>query len=122
MIPSMANQQRNDIEVRLALIEQDNDVMKGVLSDIKQYMGEISASLQKLVVLETEHTHTRDGLQRAFAEIKAVQDQQTKIEERVSRIERSMPSLIMVKQWVVRGVLAVVGLVLVAAVGSVLVK
>lgn len=67
------------------------------VGEIRQAVKSIDASLQVLSRLEQRHAETRDGLERAFAELA---DHET----RVRVIEQEQPTTKLIKGWVIAGV------------------
>lgn len=81
--------------------------LEGVVSEIKLAVKSIDQSLQTLARLEERHAETRDGLERAFGEIKDHED-------RIRSVESDMPTMRLIRNWIVSGVLGTLGLVGVA--------
>ena len=94
------------------------------VTEIRQAVQSIAESLQTLAQLEAHHAETRDGLQRAFDAIKTVKDEQKEtnkdFEIRFREIEKQMPTLKMIRSWVIGGVVGTVVIVGTAAVALVL--
>lgn len=84
------------LEYRVASLE-------GAVVEIKSAVKSIDSSLQTLAKLEVHHTETRDGMARAFSEL-------TDHETRVRAIEAEMPTMKMIRNWVVAGVVGVVSM------------
>jgi hypothetical protein len=84
------------LEYRVATLE-------GAVVEIKSAVKSIDSSLQTLAKLEVHHTETRDGMARAFSEL-------TDHETRVRAIEAEMPTMKMIRNWVVAGVVGVVSM------------
>ena len=74
------------------------------LNRIEDTLEKVSETLGKLAVLEQRHIETREAIERSFSEIKA-------LNERMRAVELDMPMLRHVKNWIVSGVVAVVGVV-----------
>lgn len=85
--------------------------MKAALNGILETQKEISESLQKMVVLETNHQYTREGLQRAFTEISDLKNENGRIKEKINDIDKQLPVLNLVKRWVIGGVTTTVAMV-----------
>jgi len=66
---------------------------------IEQTLVNISESLHQLAQLEQKHLETRESLNRAFEMI-------AKQEERVRVIEIELPTLKMIRGWVIAGVVS----------------
>lgn len=98
--------------------------LEATVGEIKAAVTSIDRSLQTLTQLEAHHAETRDGLQRAFEAIKEVATKQEKLnddyEERLRLIESQMPTLKLVSNWVIGGVLGTIGIVGTAAIVLVL--
>ena len=73
------------------------------LEMIENTLKAISDNLSQLATLEQKHIETRDALNRAFASVE-------KIDVRVKHIEIEMPTLKLVRGWIISGVLGIVGL------------
>lgn len=73
------------------------------LGMIEKTLEAISENLQQLAQLEQKHLETREALNRAFAEIKNQDD-------RVRTLEIEMPTLKLIRGWVIAGVLGCAGL------------
>lgn len=95
-----AHDRRNSPEV----LEYRINTLEGSVTEIKQAVKSIDASLQILARLEQRHAETRDGLERAFKEI---EDHET----RVRIIEGEMPTIKLTRGWLVSGVVSVIGVV-----------
>lgn len=73
------------------------------LTMIEQTLKAISESLDRLATLEQKHLETRDAVGRAFKGIE-------KMDERMRVVEMEMPTLKLVRKWVITGILGIVGL------------
>lgn len=114
----------------------DENIIDFRLTGIEAALARMSASMEKLVVLEQKHSETREALTRAFAAIESQEarlrvletDQQVlgasshcrSHSERLTAIENEMPTLKLVRKWVISGVVGSIGLLIVAV--AVLVK
>lgn len=74
------------------------------LNRIEDTLEKVSETLGKLAVLEQRHIETREAIERSFSEIKA-------LNERMRVVELDMPMLHQIKNWIVSGMVAVVGVV-----------
>lgn len=74
------------------------------LEMIEKTLHAIAESLDRLATLEAQHSQTRETLARFFGSIE-------KYDERVARIEREMPTLKLIRGWVISGVISLIGLV-----------
>lgn len=100
-------QKSSDHELRIIMLErQGEQVGEAVIS--------INESLKSLVRIEERVMSSSEAIDRAFK-------YSEKLEERIRDIEVKMPGLVEVKDWVVKGVLSVVGIVFVALIGVVIV-
>lgn len=77
------------------------------LGMIEKTLEAIRDNLTQLAQLEQKHIETRDALGRAFEQINAH-------DNRIRTVEQEMPTLKMVRGWVVSGVIGIVGLLGVA--------
>lgn len=82
----------------------DNRMTAWRLNRIEDTLEKVSETLGKLAVLEQRHIETREAIERSFSEIKA-------LNERMRVVELDMPMLRQIKNWIVSGVVAVVGVV-----------
>jgi hypothetical protein len=73
------------------------------LGMIEKTLEAISENLQQLAQLEQKHLETREALNRAFAQIES-QD------SRVRKLEIEMPTLKLIRGWVITGVVGCTGL------------
>ena len=71
---------------------------------IEQTLHKIAESLDRLAALEAQHSQTRETLARFFSAI-------DKYDERMVRIEREMPTLKLIRGWVISGVVSLIGIV-----------
>ena len=82
----------------------DNRMTAWRLNRIEDTLEKVSETLGKLAVLEQRHIETREAIERSFSEIKA-------LNERMRAVELDMPMLRQIKNWIVSGVVAAVGVV-----------
>ena len=75
------------------------------VTQVESVIKSIDESLRTLVRLEEKHTQTAEALKRAFTEIKDN-------DARIGVVEQEMPTLKLVRGWVITGTIALVGLVL----------
>jgi hypothetical protein len=80
------------------------DLTQYRLSMIEKTLQAISDNLTQLATLEQKHIETRDALSRAFKQI-------DRTDERVRIIEMDMPTLRIVRKWVMAAVIGIVALV-----------
>jgi hypothetical protein len=73
------------------------------LKMIEDTLKSIAENLERLAALEQKHSETRDALNRAFSNLE-------KVNERVRHIELEMPTLKLVKGWVIAGVMGIVSM------------
>lgn len=100
-------------EERQSVLEYRVNALEAVVGEVKNAVKSIDTSLQTLASLEVHHAETRDGLERAFSEI-------GDHENRVRAIESEMPTIKLIRNWVVGGVLACVSMVGAATINLVL--
>lgn len=74
------------------------------LEMIEKTLQAIAESLDRLATLEAQHSQTRETLGRFFSAI-------DKYDERMVRIEREMPTLKLIRGWVIGGVVSLIGMV-----------
>ncbi len=78
--------------------------LESTVSEVKDAVKSIDQSLKTLASLEVRHAETRDALGRAFSNI---EDH----EKRLRQIEADMPTMRLIKGWVITGVVGCMGLV-----------
>lgn len=82
------------------------------LKTIEEAVKSIADNLSQLTVLEQKHVETREALGRAFVEI-------NDHDARIRTVETEMPTLKMIRGWVIAGVIGIVALVGIAFVNLV---
>lgn len=85
------------LEYRVASLE-------AVVREVKDAVKSIDISLQTLARLEARHAETREGLERSFAEL---HDHET----RIRNIESEMPTVKLIRNWVITGVVGGISIV-----------
>lgn len=88
-------------EVSIERLDERLEHVERAIASIQQTSERIAASLERLVVLETQHAETRAGLGRAFGAI-------DRIDRRLVSVERRMPLHGLVVNAVLWGAAAVV--------------
>ena len=88
------------LDVRVTNLEK-------VVSRVSEAVESIATSLSSLTRLEERHEYTKQAMERAFTSI-------GKQDERITKIELEMPSLKMVRGWVIAGVMGIMGILGVA--------
>lgn len=73
------------------------------LTMIEDTLKQIADNLERLAALEQKHLETRDAVGRAFDAIE-------KVDHRVRHVELEMPTLKLVRAWVIAGVLGTLSL------------
>lgn len=94
-------------EYRLSAVE-------AAVGEIREAVQGINTSLQKLASLEERHDSTRDG-------IRAIADSLKDHEDRIRVVEADLPTLRLVRRWIISGVTGVLGLSGVAAFNLILI-
>lgn len=102
-----------EVEQIHAVLEFRVNTLEATVNEIRAAIKSIDISLQTLARIEQHHQDTRDGLERAFGEIA---DHET----RMRVIETEMPTMKLVRGWVVAGAIALIGLMGVSIVNLVL--
>lgn len=87
----------SEFSERLARIE-------GAVEEIRDAIKAMASAIVDIAKLDMKHSETSNGLGRAFAELE-------KQDERISKIEVSLPVLKLTSGWVISGTIAVVALV-----------
>ena len=125
-----------DVQILTHRVTALEDTMGSVMGEIRDGIREIAVNTGKLAVLEERHAETRDGLTRAFDEIKRIQGEKcdvtacanmkanysslegrvTNLETKVGEIKTDMPGLKEMRTWVI----TLAGLVIVSVVGALL--
>lgn len=80
-----------------------SDLTQYRLTMIEQTLRVMSENLERLAKLEQKHSETRDAVTRAFTTIE-------RIDERVRHIELEMPTLKLVRKWVIAGIVGTMSL------------
>lgn len=90
------------LEGRVSRVETD-------MLDIRDTLKSIAESLHTLTRLQAHHAETRDGLQRAFAEIEknreTSEEKLEKLGDRVRGVEINLPTLNLTSGWVISGII-----------------
>lgn len=109
--------------LEIAMLKRDVDgvknEMRSAVAAIKEATQEISKAFQILVELQTKHEEGNRALERAFKEIESDRKKDEKRDDQISALKLEMPTLKLVKSWVIGGVigiLAMFGVALVALV------
>ncbi|NPU91403.1 MAG: hypothetical protein HPY82_05760 [Gammaproteobacteria bacterium] len=102
----------SDMEMRIALVEKEQAEFHEVITDIRDI-------LDRLVRVEERHIESREALGRAFSAIKDEVQERKSLEDRVAVVETAIPPLQEARKWFVSGMLALIGVVLMALVGMV---
>jgi septation ring formation regulator EzrA len=109
-------------EILYSRVSERVTALEDVVSEVREAIKSIDSSLRTLAALEVKHEETRNGLNRAFQEIQHHEvrirtlelDAPKKGDERISEIEREMPTMKMVRGWVIAGVTGIMGILGVA--------
>lgn len=90
------------LEHRVSRVETD-------VLDMKDALKSIAESLHTLARLQAHYAETRDGLQRAFAEIEKnreiSEEKVEKLGDRVREVEINLPTLKLTSGWVISGII-----------------
>lgn len=70
---------------------------------IEETLKAIKDNLGTLAALEQKHLQTREALERAFTNL-------GKMDERVRKIEHELPTLTLVRKWVIGGMVGIISL------------
>lgn len=84
------------------MIEYRIDTLEATVSRISTAVESIDKSLQILATLETKHAETREGLSRCF---KVMEENHGDHETRIRVIESEIPTMRLVRNWVIAGVI-----------------
>lgn len=101
------------------LMEYRMDAVERAVEKIAEAVERIASSMAQIAQLEVRHAETREGLERAFAEIAKLQEENKALEGRVVIIERDIPSLKEARGWAITAVGIVVGVVIVTLLAQV---
>lgn len=85
-------------------IDQRLQSMELAMQNMQETNSRIADALERLVVLETQHTETREGLGRAFRATEKVTD-------RLAEIEKRLPMIDLILKGAGIGVLGILGLI-----------
>lgn len=77
----------------------NNSLTEYRLASIEETLASINETLRTLTSLEAKHMETRSALERAFTEI-------GRHEDRLRAIELELPTLKLIRGWVIAGVLS----------------
>lgn len=83
--------------------ESNNNLTEYRLASIEETLASINETLRTLTSLEAKHMETRSALERAFNEI-------AKHEDRLRSIELELPTLKLIRGWVIAGVISCVSM------------
>lgn len=100
---------------RLELVER-------AVSDIRDAVGQIAQAMDKIARLEERHQETRASLGRAFDRLDSIEKTQGELRVTLVRLEAAIVPLQESRGWMVKGMLALTGLVGFSVIGLVLVK
>lgn len=89
--------------------------LEGMVGEIRSAVKSIDGSLKTLAALEAHHSETRASVGRAFTDINDHED-------RLRKVEADLPTMRLVRNWVIAGVLGCTSLVGVAVAGMVIVS
>lgn len=87
--------------------------LEEAVGEIRDAIKSIDKSLRLFTVVQTQYSATRVTIRRAFAELET-------LGKRLQAVEMELPTLKLVRNWVIGGVLALLGTVGAAAVALVL--
>lgn len=99
--------------------------MRDDLAEVKDTLSDLSAAVNKLALIEAKQVEASSATDRAFVAIDRIGaegDRRSKdLEKRLTALEIAMPPLQEMRRWVVAGILAGLGMMLLALVKMVLV-
>jgi chromosome segregation ATPase len=131
-----------DVQILAHRVDAVETTIREAINEIRDGIREIASNTGKLAVLEERHAETRDGLNRAFAEISRLQagkceqaacssvkaaaqsleSRMESLEGRASAIEIALPPLKEARSWVVSGMVGIVAIIGLAVVALVVVR
>lgn len=97
-----------DSDARLKSLEIGQATTQEAILAIKDTLKGIGDSLETIATLETHHQYTRESINRAFVEIKRVNERVTKLSERVQALEIQLPGLVEARGWIILAMLSIV--------------
>lgn len=100
-------------EIRLARLEEKIKAVGENMDEVKLVLKDIASSLKSLAILEERHNTSAEAIKRAFVTI-------DKHGERLDSIEKALPLLEMASGWLFGAVICVMGILGVAAIGTVI--
>lgn len=80
------------------------------LEMIEKTLTAVNENLERLASLEAKHIETREGLGRAFDLIDRTNTRIDEQNDRMRAVELEMPTLKLVRNWIIAGVMAVMGI------------
>ncbi len=87
------------------------DGMQSDLGEMKTTLRELAASVARLAVIEEKQANTTAALERAFSAVDEVQGDGKELDKRLRAIELALPGLVELRSWVIRGILAGLGMI-----------
>lgn len=106
----------------LSVLEHRVSVVESALETIAEAVKEIARNTTQIAQIEARHEETRNGLNRAFIEIDAINTEAKGVSSRITAVEIDMPGLREMRKYVVTAVVGIVSMVGVAVIGLVLLK
>lgn len=82
--------------------------LEKAMVDVSVAIKSIDAALHKFGVIQLEQQHVRQDVNRAFEELREVRANLSDIDEKVNDIAEQLPTLNLIKGWVIGGILAIV--------------
>ncbi|MDP3425485.1 MAG: hypothetical protein Q8S32_17225 [Burkholderiaceae bacterium] len=108
----MTAKNNHEEEGMASILEFRVSSLEAMVGEIRSAVKSIDSSLKVLASLEARHAQTSDAVARAFAELKDHED-------RLRIAEADMPTMRLVRNWVIAGVIGCTSLVGVSVAGMV---
>lgn len=85
-----------------------DEILQSMLEDINRKLGGIEEKIGQIARLEERMASYRETMARAFAEIEILRKEVTEVNKRLADVEREEPVTHLVRDWALRGVIALV--------------
>lgn len=109
--------------VRITKLETDSEWMKGALDEIRMHTKEVAGYAQQLVLVAHETATMSAAVTRAFDEIESERAERKmeirELREDIAPLVKQWDGVLETSKWVKTGMVALVGLVLVAVISLV---
>lgn len=104
-----------DMETRIQAIEKDQAEFRQIARELRDLGVRHANAIEKLVRLEERHAEAREAIGRAFTVLE-------KHEDELAQVRVALPPLQETRKWVVTCMTTIIGAVILALLGLVIVK